>query len=200
MQIAQDDGTLTVTRPTERAPDRELHGLTRTLIANMVEGVTKGFEKRLEIQGVGYRAALKGTDLELQVGYSHNVTIKPRTGITFEVPAPTQVIVKGTDKQQVGQTAAEIRKVRPPEPLQGQGHPLRGRVRPQEGRQACLVSTVSGTRARRHRRVRGKVAGTAERPRLAVFRSNRGIEAQLVDDQSRSDACCRLVDRPREVV
>src|SRR5215468_9300983 len=107
MQIAQEDGTVTVTRPTERGEDRALHGLTRTLIANMVEGVTKGFEKKLEIQGVGYRAALKGTDLELQVGYSHPVVIKPRTGISFDVPAPTQVIVKGTDKQQVGQTAAE---------------------------------------------------------------------------------------------
>jgi large subunit ribosomal protein L6 len=121
MQIAQDDGVVTVTRPTERGEDRALHGLTRTLIANMVEGVTKGFEKRLEIQGVGYRAALKGTDLELSVGYSHPVTIKPRTGISFEVPIPTQVVVKGTDKQVVGQTAAEIRKVRPPEPYKGKG-------------------------------------------------------------------------------
>ena len=121
MQIAQEEGTITVTRPTERGEDRALHGLTRSLVANMVEGVTKGFEKRLEIQGVGYRAALKGDDLELQVGYSHNVTIKPRTGITFEVPVPTQVVVKGTDKQQVGQTAAEIRKVRPPEPYKGKG-------------------------------------------------------------------------------
>src|SRR5438034_10662257 len=112
MRIEQADGTITVSRPTERGPDRALHGLTRTLVANMVEGVTKGFEKRLEIQGVGYRASLKGTDLELLVGYSHPVVIKPRTGISFEVPAPTQVIVKGTDKQQVGQTAAEIRKVR----------------------------------------------------------------------------------------
>jgi large subunit ribosomal protein L6 len=121
MQIAQEDGSVVVTRPTERGEDRALHGLTRTLIANMVEGVTKGFEKRLEIQGVGYRAALKGNDLELSVGYSHAVTIKPRTGISFEVPAPTQVVVKGTDKQQVGQTAAEIRKVRPPEPYKGKG-------------------------------------------------------------------------------
>ena len=121
MKIEQNGDTITVTRPTERAPDRELHGLTRTLVANMVEGVTKGFEKKLEIQGVGYRAALKGEDLELQVGYSHAVTIKPRIGITFEVPAPTQVVVKGTDKQQVGQTAAEIRKVRPPEPYKGKG-------------------------------------------------------------------------------
>jgi len=137
MQIAQEDGTLTVTRPTERGEDRALHGLTRTLIANMVEGVTKGFEKRLEIQGVGYRAALKGTDLELQVGYSHPVTIKPRTGISFEVPAPTQVVVRGTDKQQVGQTAAEIRKVRPPEPYKGKGIRYEGEyVRRKVGKRA----------------------------------------------------------------
>ena len=121
MQLEQEDGVLNVTRPTDRGDDRALHGLTRTLVANMVEGVTKGFEKHLEIQGVGYRAALKGTDLELNVGYSHSVVIKPRPGITFEVPAPTQVIVKGTDKQQVGQIAAEIRKVRPPEPYKGKG-------------------------------------------------------------------------------
>jgi large subunit ribosomal protein L6 len=137
MQIAQDDGTLTVTRPTERGEDRALHGLTRTLIANMVEGVTKGFEKRLEIQGVGYRAALKGTDLELQVGYSHAVTVKPRTGVTFEVPAPTQVVVKGTDKQMVGQTAAEIRKIRPPEPYKGKGIRYEGEfVRRKVGKRA----------------------------------------------------------------
>jgi large subunit ribosomal protein L6 len=121
MNITQEDGTVLVTRPTERGEDRALHGLTRTLVANMVEGVTKGFEKKLEIQGVGYRAALKGSDLELSVGYSHTVTIKPRTGISFEVPVPTQIVVKGTDKQQVGQTAAEIRKVRPPEPYKGKG-------------------------------------------------------------------------------
>jgi large subunit ribosomal protein L6 len=137
MEVAQDDGAVTVTRPTERGEDRALHGLTRTLIANMVEGVTKGFEKRLEIQGVGYRAALKGTDLELSVGYSHPITIKPRTGITFEVPAPTQVVVKGTDKQQVGQTAAEIRKVRPPEPYKGKGIRYEGEyVRRKVGKRA----------------------------------------------------------------
>src|SRR6478735_10828366 len=106
MQIEQADGELLVTRPTERGEDRALHGLTRTLIANMVEGVTKGFEKHLEIQGVGYRAQLKGTDLELAVGFSHPVVVKPRKGITFDVPAPTQVVVKGIDKQMVGQTAA----------------------------------------------------------------------------------------------
>jgi len=119
--IAQENGTLTVSRPTERGEDRALHGLTRTLIANMVEGVTKGFEKRLEIQGVGYRAVLAGSNLELQVGYSHPVRITPREGISFEVPTPTQVVVKGIDKQAVGQTAAEIRKVRPPEPYKGKG-------------------------------------------------------------------------------
>src|SRR3982750_3900966 len=121
MKIEQDDGSIVVTRPTERGEDRALHGLTRTLIANMVEGVTNGFEKRLEIQGVGYRAALAGTDLELQVGYSHSVKIKPRQGIEFEVPVPTQVVVRGIDKQVVGQTAAEIRKVGPPEPYKGKG-------------------------------------------------------------------------------
>jgi large subunit ribosomal protein L6 len=121
MKIDQAEGAIKVTRPTERGEDRALHGLTRTLIANMVEGVTKGFEKRLELQGVGYRAALQGTDLRLDVGYSHPVVLKARQGITFEVPTPTEIIVKGVDKQQVGQTAAEVRKVRPPEPYKGKG-------------------------------------------------------------------------------
>jgi large subunit ribosomal protein L6 len=121
MGIEKDESQIVVTRPTERGEDRALHGLTRTLIANMVEGVTKGFEKRLEIQGVGYRAQLKGTDLELSVGFSHAVTVKPRAGITFELPTPTEIVVKGIDKQLVGQTAAEIRKVRPPEPYKGKG-------------------------------------------------------------------------------
>jgi len=121
MQIEKHESEIVVTRPTDRGDDRALHGLTRTLIANMVEGVTNGFEKHLEIQGVGYRAALKGTDLELAVGFSHSVTVKPRDGISFEVPIPTQIIVRGNDKQIVGQTAAEIRKVRPPEPYKGKG-------------------------------------------------------------------------------
>jgi large subunit ribosomal protein L6 len=128
MKIEQGDGQIVVTRPTERGPDRALHGLTRSLIANMVEGVTKGFEKHLEIQGVGYRASLRGSDLELNVGYSHPVVIEPRAGITFEVPVPTQVTVKGTDKQQVGQTAAEVRAVRPPEPYKGKGIRYRDEV------------------------------------------------------------------------
>jgi large subunit ribosomal protein L6 len=137
MQIAQEEGTVTVTRPTERGDDRALHGLTRTLIANMVEGVTNGFEKRLEIQGVGYRAALSGSNLELQVGYSHSVRIVPREGVSFEVPIPTQIIVRGIDKQVVGQTAAEIRKVRPPEPYKGKGIRYEGEhVRRKVGKRA----------------------------------------------------------------
>jgi large subunit ribosomal protein L6 len=121
MKIEQEDGTLVVTRPTERGEDRALHGLTRSLVANMVEGVTSGFEKRLEIQGVGYRATLRGTDLELSVGYSHPVVMKAPQGITFEVPDQTTVLVKGIDKQAVGEIAAQIRKVRPPEPYKGKG-------------------------------------------------------------------------------
>jgi large subunit ribosomal protein L6 len=121
MQIEKTDSEIVVTRPTERGEDRALHGLTRSLIANMVEGVTKGFEKYLEIQGVGYRAQLKGSDLELAVGFSHPVVVKPRDGITFDVPTPTEIVVKGIDKQMVGQTAAEVRKVRPPEPYKGKG-------------------------------------------------------------------------------
>ena len=137
MKIEVNDGVVVVTRPTERGEDRALHGLTRTLVANMVQGVTQGFEKKLEIQGVGYRAALKGTELELNVGYSHTVTIKPRTGITFEVPTPTEILVKGTDKQMVGQTAAEIRKVRPPEPYKGKGIRYEGEyVRRKVGKRA----------------------------------------------------------------
>jgi len=137
MKVEQEDGTIVVTRPTDRGEDRALHGLTRTLIANMVEGVTNGFEKRLEIQGVGYRAALAGANLELQVGYSHPVRITPREGISFEVPVPTQVVVRGIDKQVVGQTAAEIRKVRPPEPYKGKGIRYEGEhVRRKVGKRA----------------------------------------------------------------
>ena len=128
MQIEQENGEIVVTRPTERGEDRALHGLTRTLIANMVLGVTEGFEKHLEIQGVGYRAQLKGSDLELAVGFSHPVPIRPRDGISFDVPVPTQIVVKGIDKQMVGQTAAEIRKVRPPEPYKGKGIRYEGEV------------------------------------------------------------------------
>jgi large subunit ribosomal protein L6 len=126
MTIEQADGTVTVQRPTNRGEHRALHGLTRSLIANMVEGVTDGFEKRLEIQGVGYRAQLKGKSLELALGYSHPVSIDPPDGIEFEVPQQTEIIVRGIDKQLVGQVAADIRKRRPPEPYKGKGIRYRG--------------------------------------------------------------------------
>jgi large subunit ribosomal protein L6 len=121
MKVTVEDGTLTVARPTDRGEHRALHGLTRSLVANMVAGVTDGFEKRLEIQGVGYRAALRGQDLELQLGFSHPVSVKAPDGISFEVPQPTQIVVRGISKQQVGEIAAQIRKWRPPEPYKGKG-------------------------------------------------------------------------------
>jgi large subunit ribosomal protein L6 len=137
MTIEQSDGTITVTRPTDRGQDRALHGLTRSLVANMVEGVTKGFEKRLEIQGVGYRASMRGTALELNVGFSHPVVKDAPDGVTYEVPTQTEIIVKGIDKQQVGQIAAEIRKVRPPEPYKGKGIRYQGEyVRRKVGKRA----------------------------------------------------------------
>lgn len=119
--VEQNDDVLTVSRPTDRGEHRALHGLSRSLIANMVVGVTEGYVKTLEIQGVGYRAALKGRDLELALGYSHPVSIKAPDGIEFEVPQPTRVIVKGINKQLVGEIAANIRKQRPPEPYKGKG-------------------------------------------------------------------------------
>jgi large subunit ribosomal protein L6 len=121
IQVEQTDGELRVTRPTDRGEHRALHGLTRTLIANMVQGVTDGFEKRLEIQGVGYRAQLRGRDLELALGYSHPVSVKAPDGIEFEVPQPTRIVVRGASKQQVGEVAAFIRKQRKPEPYKGKG-------------------------------------------------------------------------------
>jgi large subunit ribosomal protein L6 len=119
--VEQDDGQLLVKRPTDRGDHRALHGLTRSLVANMVQGVTEGFEKRLEIQGVGYRAQLQGNKLVLSLGYSHPVEIPAPDGIEFEVPQPTQIVVKGISKQLVGEVAANIRKKRPPEPYKGKG-------------------------------------------------------------------------------
>ena len=121
MKIEIDDGVLTVARPTDRGEHRALHGLTRSLIANMVEGVTNGFEKRLQIQGVGYRAKPQGKSLELSLGFSHPVSVQAPEGIDFEVPVPTEVIVRGIDKQLVGEIAAQIRRHRPPEPYKGKG-------------------------------------------------------------------------------
>jgi large subunit ribosomal protein L6 len=150
MRISQGDGpaeggdearapstAVTVERPTDRGDHRALHGLTRSLIANMVQGVTEGFEKRLEIQGVGYRARLQGSALELSLGYSHPVSVVAPEGIEFEVPAPTQVVVRGIDKQLVGEVAARIRRSRPPEPYKGKGVRYQGEhVRRKVGKRA----------------------------------------------------------------
>ena len=121
MALVRDEGVLRVERPSDGGEHRSLHGLTRTLVANMVEGVTKGFEKRLTIVGVGYRAAMKGSDLEVQVGYSHPVVVRAPEGVEFETPTPTSIVVRGNDKQQVGEVAANIRKIRKPEPYKGKG-------------------------------------------------------------------------------
>jgi large subunit ribosomal protein L6 len=121
IDIAIEDGQVLVTRPDEGREARQLHGLYRTLVANMVIGVTDGYSKTLDIVGVGYRAALQGTGLKLQLGFSHDVVVDAPEGITFEVPTQTQIIVRGASKQQVGQIAANIRKLRPPEPYKGKG-------------------------------------------------------------------------------
>jgi large subunit ribosomal protein L6 len=121
INVVHEGDEVLVTRPTDRTEHRALHGLTRSLVANMVHGVTDGYEKRLEIQGVGYRAALRGRDLELALGFSHPVSVKAPDGIEFEVPSPTRVVVRGISKQLVGETAANIRKRRPPEPYKGKG-------------------------------------------------------------------------------
>lgn len=116
-----DEGVVTVTRPDDTRESRALHGLSRALLHNMVVGVSDGFRKELEIQGVGYRASLQGRDIELLVGFSHSVLVQAPEGITFEVPEQTRIIVSGIDKELVGQVAANIRKVRPPEPYKGKG-------------------------------------------------------------------------------
>jgi large subunit ribosomal protein L6 len=137
MRIVLEDGVVRVERPTDQGFHRALHGLTRSLIANMVEGVTRGFEKRLEVVGVGYRASLRGPDLELMVGYSHPVVYRAPPGIEFEVPAPNRIVVRGIDKQQVGEVAAEIRRIRKPEPYKGKGIRYEGeQVRRKAGKAA----------------------------------------------------------------
>ncbi len=137
IRVVREDGLVRVERPSDEGFHRSLHGLCRTLLANMVEGVTRGFEKRLEIVGVGYRAALRGEDLELSVGYSHPVLVPRPEGIEFEVPTPTRIVVRGNDKQLVGEVAARIRKVRKPEPYKGKGIRYEGeQVRRKAGKAA----------------------------------------------------------------
>jgi large subunit ribosomal protein L6 len=137
MRVRLDDGSVTVERPTEDRRHRALHGLTRTLIANMIHGVTEGFSKTLEIQGVGYRATQRGDDLEIAVGFSHPVLVQPPQGITVQVSSPTRIVVSGTDKQAVGQVAANIRRLRPPDPYKGKGIRYEGElVRKKAGKAA----------------------------------------------------------------
>lgn len=123
-----EDGAIVVTRRGDDRPHRSLHGLVRSLVANMVEGVSAGYEKRLELVGVGYRAQQRGTDLEIQVGYSHPINVEAPDGVTLQAPTQTEIIVSGIDKQQVGQVAANIRKLRPPEPYKGKGIKYAGEV------------------------------------------------------------------------
>ncbi len=137
MRVLKEGGTIRVERPSDEAMHRSLHGLTRTLVANMVEGVTKGYEKRLEIVGVGYRATMRGEDLEIAAGYSHPVIVTKPEGLEFEVPTPTRIVVRGNDKQAVGEMAAKIRKVRKPEPYKGKGIRYEGEfVRKKAGKAA----------------------------------------------------------------
>ena len=121
MNVALDNGVITVSRPDDSKENRSLHGLTRTLVANMVHGVSEGFSKELEINGIGYRAAKQGKDLVMNIGYSHQVTVSEVDGITIDVPAPNKIVISGPDKQKVGQFASEVRGKRPPEPYKGKG-------------------------------------------------------------------------------
>lgn len=137
MAVTMDDGVVTVSRPTDQPKHRGLHGLTRTLIANMIEGVLNGFSKTLEIQGVGYRAKEKGSGIELSLGFSHTIQFSAPEGVRIEVPTPTTIVVGGIDKQSVGQAAAEIRAFRPPEPYKGKGIRYQGEhVRRKAGKTA----------------------------------------------------------------
>ena len=126
--VSQEDGTLTVARPDDERVSKSLHGLSRTLIANMVTGVTAGYSKTLEIVGTGYRVTAKGSDLEFALGFSHPVPVKAPDGITFRVEAPTRFVVEGIDKQKVGEVAANIRKLRKPDPYKGKGVRYQGEV------------------------------------------------------------------------
>jgi len=126
--VEQSDGTLLVQRPDDERLSKSLHGLTRTLVANMVTGVTAGYERTMEIVGTGYRVTARGSDLEFALGYSHSVLVTPPAGVTFEVQAPTRFVVRGVDKQLVGETAAKIRKLRKPDPYKGKGVRYQGEV------------------------------------------------------------------------
>ena len=185
LSFERDDSRLLVKRPTDRGEHKALHGLTRSLVFNMVHGVTEGFEKRLEIQGVGYRAQLRGNSLELALGYSHPVRVEAPEGIDFEVPRADADHRARHRQAGGGRDRGADPQAAPARALQGQGCSLRRRIRGPQGRQARMTKVLEQKHARRFRRrrkIRGRVEGTAERPRLSVYRSNRGVVAQLIDD------------------
>ena len=180
MMIEQEGTTITVKRPSEDKLHRSLHGLTRTLLHNMIVGVTDGYAKELDVNGVGYRVAKEGKNLVMNLGYSHQVIVSEVEGITIEVPSPNKIIIRGCDKEAVGQFAAEVREKRPPEPYKGKGI----KYTTETIRRAEMIKrpNTNAQRMKRHKRVRAKISGTPEMPRLNVFRSEANIYAQVIDD------------------
>ena len=193
MEIKQEGEEIVVTRPNDLKKMKSLHGLTRTLINNMVIGVTEGYQKVLEVNGVGYRAAKSGNKLTLNLGYSHPVEMEDPEGIETVVEGQNKIIVKGLSKEKVGQFAAEIRDKRRPEPYKGKGIKYADEViRRKVGKTGEKISkesvkmvskkSRSEVRVNKHRKLRNRLSGTAECPRLAVFRSNNHMYAQIIDD------------------
>ena len=178
MEIKIEDGHVVVTRPNDLKKMKSLHGLTRTLIHNMVVGVSEGYEKVLEVNGVGYRAQKQGKKLVLALGYSHPVEMEDPEGIETVVDGTNVIIVKGISKEKVGQYAAEIRAKRAPEPYKGKGIKYSDEVI----RRKVSKKSRTVVRENKHRKLRNRFSGTAERPRLAVFRSNNHMYAQIIDD------------------
>ena len=178
MAVEINGAVIEVKRPDDEKLNRSLHGLSRTIIHNMIVGVTEGYKKELEVNGVGYRVQKQGKKLVMNIGYSHQVIMEDTEDITIEVPNPNSIIIHGIDKQKVGQFAAEVREKRPPEPYKGKGIKYAGEyIRRKEGKPDSKAARV-----KRHKRVRGKLSGTAECPRLCVFRSTNNIYAQIIDD------------------
>ena len=191
MILKQEGSTITVERPSDDKLHRSLHGLTRTLLHNMIVGVTDGYKKELEVNGVGYRVAKEGKNLVMNLGFSHQVIVSEIEGITIDVPAPNKIVINGCDKQAVGQFAAEVREKRPPEPYKGKGikyadEVIRRKVGKTGAKKRCADMikrpNTNAQRLKRHKRVRAKISGTPEMPRLNVFRSEANIYAQVIDD------------------
>ena len=186
ISAAVEGNEIVLTPADDTRPTRAMHGLSRSIIAGMVKGVHEGYAKTLEIIGTGYRAAMKGKGIEFSLGYSHTITVEPPEGIEFELPNPNQVIVKGTDKQAVGQVAANIRKLRAPR-ARASSTPTSVSCARLERLVSDMTVQIIGkgkkvARLRRHARLRKRITGTPERPRLVVTRSNRHMVAQVVDD------------------